>query len=634
MDYMEMLRNGYPPNYHMHQSFNGSFQAPTAYAYNTLTYEQQQQLLLAQLQQQRAATMMGQTDISQTKQTESKPRLAKDEVDTLEREFQKNPKPNSSLKRDLADQMRVDVARINNWFQNRRAKAKQIKKTQEFEAQQAAERVTSESRSPEEDGEGGISEYFGNCDQSEPLQPSSAAFEDSSPAPDTPPDSFSQTQGPAQSTASQRDIAESHGGALEDTDTPRLHQEEYSFNSNHFHGTMPQDVSFGAIGESFTGSHIPNGFESGVSCANEFNGLADGASLGESPVEQFESQQRTPDLDAFSHFAGTSVVDQLNTAIHTFPQFTPESLVSEQQNIEDAFNEPSPEEPVKDEQMSPTSATHSPPVPNDFRLKSPPPRLDIATRRKIPRPAQLNPNAFRSYSYGPKTGLDIPKRSDVPSPGIRRIASATMPMNGRIQKPMLASAPRSPMFSERTKDAFLRSLQGALSPVTPNDSVGGNFQTVRETTVSSSASDEDQRYTFGAGQNAYFQVDPSHMKTPPGTPGVHGRYPLNALETPWNFVPGDEPLVTPGLGSFGSELDFPIAPPAPGYVASQPTTPGFPPSIGPTYYPMFNGSTSLEYKFPDSYMPESSTRSSPIQAQSRHFQFTQNVTPQDFNHDR
>lgn len=45
--------------------------------------------------------------------TESKPRLAKEEVDKLEAEFQRNHKPNSILKKKLAEEMRVDIARIN-----------------------------------------------------------------------------------------------------------------------------------------------------------------------------------------------------------------------------------------------------------------------------------------------------------------------------------------------------------------------------------------------------------------------------------------------------------------------------------------------------------------------------------------
>jgi len=44
---------------------------------------------------------------------DTKPRLAKQEVELLERHFQENHKPPSALKRQLADQMGVDVARIN-----------------------------------------------------------------------------------------------------------------------------------------------------------------------------------------------------------------------------------------------------------------------------------------------------------------------------------------------------------------------------------------------------------------------------------------------------------------------------------------------------------------------------------------
>jgi len=45
--------------------------------------------------------------------TETKPRLHKDEVARLEKIFLENHKPNSNTKRGLADQMGVEVARIN-----------------------------------------------------------------------------------------------------------------------------------------------------------------------------------------------------------------------------------------------------------------------------------------------------------------------------------------------------------------------------------------------------------------------------------------------------------------------------------------------------------------------------------------
>ncbi|KAH8660986.1 hypothetical protein BGZ60DRAFT_566648 [Tricladium varicosporioides] len=68
---------------------------------------------------------------------ETKPRLAKDDVDALEQEFKRNPKPNAVTKRSFAEKLHVDLARVNNWFQNRRAKAKQVKKEEAYEAQLA-----------------------------------------------------------------------------------------------------------------------------------------------------------------------------------------------------------------------------------------------------------------------------------------------------------------------------------------------------------------------------------------------------------------------------------------------------------------------------------------------------------------
>ncbi|KAG5923718.1 hypothetical protein E4U42_004851 [Claviceps africana] len=72
--------------------------------------------------------------------TESKPRLSKEEVEVLEAEFQKNHKPSSSTKKALAESMRVDNARINNWFQNRRAREKKENNIREYEAKQQLEK--------------------------------------------------------------------------------------------------------------------------------------------------------------------------------------------------------------------------------------------------------------------------------------------------------------------------------------------------------------------------------------------------------------------------------------------------------------------------------------------------------------
>ncbi|KAH8697299.1 hypothetical protein BGW36DRAFT_359101 [Talaromyces proteolyticus] len=66
----------------------------------------------------------------------SRPRLTKEQVDTLEAQFQAHPKPNSNVKRQLAMQTNLSLPRVANWFQNRRAKAKQQKRQEEFERMQ------------------------------------------------------------------------------------------------------------------------------------------------------------------------------------------------------------------------------------------------------------------------------------------------------------------------------------------------------------------------------------------------------------------------------------------------------------------------------------------------------------------
>lgn len=639
MDYMGFIRNGYhqQPNYHV-QAFNGQHQGHQGYQQYNLSFEQQQ-LVYAQLQQQRAAAMINSGAISQTKPTESKPRLAKDEVETLEREFQKNPKPNSSLKRELADQMRVDVARINNWFQNRRAKAKQIKRTQEFEAQNSTEQAPSESGSPEDHGEGSVSEFYGMSNHSQPLQASSASFDDNISSDQTSHPLSSQEED--DSSASVMSSLDQGVESVEDEENEAFTQEEYpSPSSLHYQQSDGSGAAFQPVAASFIPTHPTDNFHNMMPYASsEMTDHSHPASLPiSSPGTYSATHGHVSGLQGFGQFTQTPCMN--DGSMSSFPpQYAAEDIDTSSFKSEGHVMSElgSPDISVKLEHLSPSSVSQTSPVSADLRFKSPPPPADIATRRKLAKPAQLNPSAFRSYSYGPRTGIDMPRRSEAASP-MRRIASATGSMPPRIQKLTLGSAPRSPMFTERNKEAFLQSLQGALSPVTPNEATHANHQGVRETTVSSNSSDEESRYTFGASHNPYFQAAsvPSSIKTPPGTPGIHSQFPMNNMDAAWNFMPSDEPLVTPGLGSFGSDMDFPAASSAPGYAASQPTTPSFPPSIGPTYYPMFNGNgaASLEYKFPDSYNTESSARSSPLQAHSRHFQFTQNITPQDFSHER
>jgi len=59
-----------------------------------------------------------------------KPRLTKEQHDILEAHFQQQHKPSTSTKRQFAEALGVPLDKINNWFQNRRAKVKQDAKKQ------------------------------------------------------------------------------------------------------------------------------------------------------------------------------------------------------------------------------------------------------------------------------------------------------------------------------------------------------------------------------------------------------------------------------------------------------------------------------------------------------------------------
>jgi hypothetical protein len=113
MEYLDLTRRPGYSGMNM-QTTNGHAFGPTpqgpqypfwgGHPFLTLYHQQQQQ--------QQRAVMMAQGNVHSAK-TEPKPRLAKDEVELLESEFAKNPKPNSSTKRELAEQMGVEVPRIN-----------------------------------------------------------------------------------------------------------------------------------------------------------------------------------------------------------------------------------------------------------------------------------------------------------------------------------------------------------------------------------------------------------------------------------------------------------------------------------------------------------------------------------------
>ena len=129
---------------------------------------------------------------------------------------------------------------------------------------------------------------------------------------------------------------------------------------------------------------------------------------------------------------------------------------------------PSGTPPAPSELRIDVSGTSTSPSLRTAHQESSAPRLDLASRRKGPRPAALRPDAHRSQSYaGP---LTMSPTSRVPSLGfaksnsVRRIKSTgngLNVMNGRIQKSGLSPAQLSPHNLQSVSTAHLLASQNA-----------------------------------------------------------------------------------------------------------------------------------------------------------------------------
>jgi hypothetical protein len=220
---------------------------------------------------------------------------------------------------------------------------------------------------------------------------------------------------------------------------------------------------------------------------------------------------------------------------------------------------------------------------------------------------------------------------------MRRVASASGTLSGRVQKPMSAMAPRSPFSREH----FLQNLQRTQSPVL--ESLSGTASPrvlelpTREATVSSCTSDEDGLYMLNSA--APIQLSEQAIASPPVTPGFHATHfePVfpYAAAGPLSF-PRDDSCLTPGLASNGSEFELSLPAPGAYTCASQPVTPSFPGHHGMAhnFWAPLGANLApgaLEYAFPESLADISHGRLSPGPAKAKQFQFTQNVTPQDFH---
>lgn len=506
-----------------------------------------------------------------------------------------------------------------NWFQNRRAKAKQMLR-REIDTKATGDESSSETTSDQHE-ECNVSEYYSSSNHSQPLQASSATF-------------------PIVEQQQQQQISfftPTHDASVTNSTSPSV--EEYP---------SPRSLIFPPVhGHDLTYASTVNGYLT-----------SDDSPCHEAMDHEHALHDFDPSMGTFVPFPTTMGMDTVMApqavpyhpgllSVDGMAQLSEESIASlgcEAQALQHDMS-------TSIQQMSSPISSQSPSsVASDLRFKSPPPPSNIATRRNKGAPAMLSPTALRNGPYGPKTGIDLGKRMDAPAQ-IRRISSASGLIN-RIQKPAMAPVPRSPLYFERNKDVLMHSLQTAtaaavggpaslvrsassnISPVTPQDCIAPYHHGMLEATSSVVSDDEVQYAMNGSVQHPFFGMGQT-LKTPPGTPGFNASHVDQQTSVdPWSFVPQDEALLTPSLGSFGSD-EFAVLS-APAYaVNSQPPTPSFGQQAGHNYFPMqFHGGNEgpAEYTFPgEPNMPHGlSAKSSPGRPKGKQFQFTQNITPDDF----
>ncbi|KFX87327.1 hypothetical protein O988_09429 [Pseudogymnoascus sp. VKM F-3808] len=535
-----------PTNYGQ-QFYQPGYGIPMAMppTYHALTYDDQQFY-----QQEVYADMMQPSPMNNTAihsedfpdRNDAKPRLAKQEVELLERHFQENHKPPSSLKRQLAENMGVQVCRINNWFQNRRAKAK-------HEVKQAA-RLLKAERS--QSGEPETEDYDLSKEFSEMFEEEQPASEEESKQ--TRSDSTHESDSynhkydaPAAASSQSLDHAELDNQAA-------YQRRNYNFEFNH---QTDADQFDNTIYESL-GEIDHTQFQNTVS-ANIIDYKDNGYTTSPTSMENFDRKTTMMPIPNSHHNYSYKIPAQAssNPTKATFPS---QMLAGKQSQ---GSLRTIPDDMIEARRGSETAQDGA-----TMRFMSPPPSADIASRRSKRRPAPIGTEAIRDRaSPSMKTPLTAaPQRRATKSPGagVRRAASIGAGLNvlgSRVSKSVapLSQSPLRPHFPHDLKkfagmDSQVNLIQASngLAPPTPrspNEIAGGaQFYMDEESKQQYSHISEPEYDILSANpdssQAAYFAPYDLGF-SPPETPG--GGYHWNGYDV------ADNALHTPGLSSFPND---------------------------------------------------------------------------------
>ncbi|OQV06323.1 Homeobox domain-containing protein [Cladophialophora immunda] len=423
---------------------------------------------------------MMQDEFGENQEISTRPRLTKEQAEILEAHFQANHKPSSQLKRELAIQTNLKLNRVGNWFQNRRAKAKQQKRQEEYEAQHAATKPG--SKEPKD-------LVLAEISRREIISPRSSV---ASPTKESSTNSAAASVSTAQTSPSPVKVVENPKEASWNSLQRALGQAKAAQGQQ---VTQPQATAMSSLeippqtasmqlpirlNDSHTASSTsslptwPNRTAGTVPYPSPitFQDTSFDFGFGDEVAEQTPSQDPTT-IDPVADYGQESFV--VTPEDYRESLATPKGMHSHQSPMTALPSPgltmpsyPGSRRPSTTEDLS-TNFSHfalasdAPNMLPDQRVSEGicPPQsgpLDIAARRKRPRPAALTSASLRSRSYGAMTSASPTFRQGIMSPqaphGVRHVKSAGQSLHSRyagIRK--ASSAQRSPMCASTFAEA-------------------------------------------------------------------------------------------------------------------------------------------------------------------------------------
>ncbi|PSR76554.1 hypothetical protein BD289DRAFT_486810 [Coniella lustricola] len=602
-------------------------------------------------------------------------RFSEEEKQKLEKVFtDETQKPSTSRKRQLADELGCPIPKVNNWFQNRRAREKQMHRVQEYEAQQAADKAASADNSlerPVDDNEEDDGDVQANSSDNDSMSDRNQGFKSSGQCSETDMSSAHEEPtmdcSPDAHEASDMIIA-SH--EVDECDDARGVMVNQHLRESSSHGSFHQTPHLAINTTPFQGHHQHQHHHDLLSSSPEtFAETHD--------TNAFDSLQGhlMPGYSSLGHMSGMSVLNsEDNKHTEYFPTSSSSYMAQRTPTITTnmvADNDFDGQHARRTSDLSDYSGFGSL-SPDDFPHATPTfaetdavdnqmcTNASIASRRKTRPPQRLNQTALRDFTNGPKTGIDSTRRSDMIGI-IRRVASATGSMSGKISKsgpPVSPLSPRSfdPSILEQlaqqaslnASTASFKQESASVSPVVPTldqrflSADHSGFQ-LRTSSLALNKFEDTMAYSTSSPDYSARDAASNDVRS-------HGfqsfQTPKFTLDTTRGNVTPDEALTTPGLSQFGSEVEFPMTLSAPRYVESEPATPSMVPvSLSGSAaavshaqgYPTLKLETPPQNdmypwsRSPDQLSAWSGGMGHFGEPQSQTFQFQPNITPQNFN---